>query len=166
MLVSRLTTPPTQRAPPRLLQMCTLDPNPILPIGEYPQSSGSVLHLRPCAPSMHIPTSRGFYRHFQPFPLSVCGSLMLQNIHHCAHAKEKLNNMLESLEARCSDTHLQQVFWETYLRLHLLCAACLPGSATICIPQQPFHRWCYCLHPAHCSPPPGKHAVCGLQLSI
>ncbi len=29
-----------------------------------------------------------FYRHFQSVPLSVCGSLMLQKIHHCAHTKE------------------------------------------------------------------------------
>ncbi len=50
--------------------------------------------------------------------------------------------------------HLQQVFWETHQGLHLLCAACLTGSATICISQQPFHRRCYCLHPAHCSLPP------------
>ncbi len=41
----------------------------------------------PCPPSMRIPTGRGFYRHFQPFPLSVCGSFMLQIIHHCAHTK-------------------------------------------------------------------------------
>ncbi len=46
-------------------------------------------HPRPCAPSMRIPTSRGFHRHFQPLPLSVCGSLMLLKIHHCAHTKEK-----------------------------------------------------------------------------
>ncbi len=32
----------------------------------------------------------------------------------------------------CSDTHLKQVFWETHQRLHLLWAACLTGSATIC----------------------------------
>ncbi len=31
----------------------------------------------------------GFYRHFQSVPLSVCGSLMLQKIHHCAHTEEK-----------------------------------------------------------------------------
>ncbi len=88
------------------------------------------------------------------------------------HTKEKENHMLEWLEARCSDTHLQQVFWETHQRLHLLCAACLTGSAAICISQQPFHRRCYCLHPAYCSLPPGKQerlcedAVCGLQLRI
>ncbi len=80
--------------------------------------------------------------------------------------------MLEWLEARCSDTHLQQVFWETHQRLHLLCAACLTGSDAICISQQPFHRRCYCLHPAYCSLPPGKQehlcedAVCGLQFRI
>ncbi len=80
--------------------------------------------------------------------------------------------MLEWLEARCSDTHLQQVFWETHQRLHLLCAACLTGSAAICISQQPFHRRYYCLHPAYCSLPPGKQeclcedAFCGLQLRI
>ncbi len=28
-------------------------------------------------------------RHFQSVPLSVCGSLMLQKIHHCAHTEEK-----------------------------------------------------------------------------
>ncbi len=30
-----------------------------------------------------------FYRHFQSFPLSVCGSRMLQKIHYCAHTEEK-----------------------------------------------------------------------------
>ncbi len=55
----------------------------------YPQGCGSWWHPRPCAPSMCIPASRGFHRHFQPLPLSVCGSLMLQKIHHCAHTKEK-----------------------------------------------------------------------------
>ncbi len=76
------------------------------------------------------------------------------------------------VRARCSDTHLQQVFWEIHQRLHLLCAACLTGSAAICISQQPFHRRWYCLHPAYCSLPPGKQerlcedAVCGLQLRI
>ncbi len=80
--------------------------------------------------------------------------------------------MLEWLEARCSDNHLQQVFWETHQRLHLLCAACLTGSTAICISQQPFHRRCYCLLPAYCSLPPGKQerpcedAVCGLELCI
>ncbi len=68
----------------------------------------------------------------------------------------KKNHMLEWLEARCSDPHLQQVFWEACQRLHLLCAACFTGPTTICIPQQPFHRRCYCLHRSHCSLPPGK----------
>ncbi len=44
---------------------------------------------RPCAQSMRFPASWSFYRHFQSVPLSVCGSLMLQKIHHCAHTKEK-----------------------------------------------------------------------------
>ncbi len=35
-------------------------------------------HPRSCAQSMRLPTSRGFYRHLQSVPLSVCGSLMLQ----------------------------------------------------------------------------------------
>ncbi len=48
--------------------------NPILQTGEHPWSCGPGWHTRPCAQSMHFPTSRGFYRHFQ----SVCGSLMLQ----------------------------------------------------------------------------------------
>ncbi len=69
----------------------------------------------------------GVYRHLQTFPLSV-RFLMLQKIHHCTYTKEKYNHMFEWLEARCSDTHLQQVFWETHQRLHLLCAACLIGS--------------------------------------
>ncbi len=30
-----------------------------------------------------------FQRHFQSVPLSVCGSRMLQKIHHCAHTEEK-----------------------------------------------------------------------------
>ncbi len=54
-----------------------------------PQGCGSGWHPRPCAPSMLIPTSQGFYRHFQPFLLSLCGSLMLKKIHHFAHIKEK-----------------------------------------------------------------------------
>ncbi len=91
---------------------------------------------------------------------SLCHSFLhrklLKKIHHCAHTYEKYNHMLEWLEARCSDTHLQQVFWEAHQRPHLLCVACLTGPTTICIPQKPFHRWRYCLHPAHCSLPPGK----------
>ncbi len=44
---------------------------------------------------------------------SICPSLCLwfpnaSKINHCAHTKEKLNHMLERLEAR-SDPHLQQV---------------------------------------------------------
>ncbi len=50
---------------------------------------------------------------------------MLQQIHHCAHTEEKLNHMLEWLEARCSDAHLQQVFWVTHQRLH---CSVLPAS--------------------------------------
>ncbi len=38
--------------------------------------------------SMRFPASRGFYRYFQSVPLSVCGSLMLQKIHHCAIPKK------------------------------------------------------------------------------
>ncbi len=34
--------------------------NPILQMGEHPQSCGSGWHPRPCAQSMHIPTSLGF----------------------------------------------------------------------------------------------------------
>ncbi len=65
-------------------------------------------------------------------------------------------------------TIFSKCFKKVIKRLHLLCAACLTGSAAICISQQPFHRRCYCLHPAHCSLPPGKqehlceNAVCGL----
>ncbi len=87
--------------------------------------------------------------------LSVVPSFF-KKIHHCAHTKEKSNHMLEWLEARCSDPHLQQVFWEARQWTHLLCSACFTGPTTICIPQQPFHRGCYCLHTAHCSLPPGK----------
>ncbi len=80
MLVSRLITPPTQSALP-FCRGC----NSILQTGEHPQSCGPGWHPRPCAQSMRLPTSRGFYRHLQSVPLSVCGSLMLQKIHHCAH---------------------------------------------------------------------------------
>ncbi len=59
--------------------------NSIHQTGEHPQSCGPGWHPRPCAQSMRLPTSRGFYRHLQSVPLSVCGSLMLQKIHHCAH---------------------------------------------------------------------------------
>ncbi len=41
--------------------------------------------LRACA----FQLAGGFYRHFQSVPLSVCGSLMLQKIHHFAHTEEK-----------------------------------------------------------------------------
>ncbi len=37
--------------------------------------------LRACAPAV--------FQLFQSVPLSVCGSLMLQKIHHCAHTEEK-----------------------------------------------------------------------------
>ncbi len=47
-----------------------------------------MVYQGPCAQSMRFPASRGFYRYFQSVPLSVCGSLMLQKIHHCAHTKE------------------------------------------------------------------------------
>ncbi len=43
---------------------------------------------------------------------------LLKKIHHCAHTYEKYNHMLEWLEARCSDTHLQQVF-EKLIRDHI-----------------------------------------------
>ncbi len=59
--------------------------NPILQTGEHPRSRGFGWYTWPCAQSMRFPASRGFYRHFQSVPLSVCGSLMLQKIHHCAH---------------------------------------------------------------------------------
>ncbi len=36
--------------------------NPIILTAEYPQGCGSGWHPRPWAPSMRIPTSRGFYR--------------------------------------------------------------------------------------------------------
>ncbi len=50
--------------------------------GNNPKSRGSGWYTRPCAQSMRFPTSQGFYRHFQSVPLSVCGSRMLQKIHH------------------------------------------------------------------------------------
>ncbi len=87
MLVSRLTPPPIQRAHPRLLQKRSREEstlpfcrgcNPILQTGEHLKSRGSGWYSRPCAQSMRFPTSRGFYRHLQSFPLSVCRSCMLQ----------------------------------------------------------------------------------------
>ncbi len=74
--------------------------NPILQTGEYPQSCGSGWHPRLCVQSIHIPTSWGFYKHFQTFWIfwsmkepqkergSFCGSFMLQKIHQCAHTEE------------------------------------------------------------------------------
>ncbi len=59
--------------------------------------------------------------------------------------------MLEWQEARCSDTHLSKVFWEAHQRPHLLCAACLTGPTTICIPQKPFPQTTLLPSPAHCS---------------
>ncbi len=95
MLVSRLTTRPHRelsrgccRRGKCIFHFCRWC-NPILQTGEYTQGCGSWWHPRPCAPSMCIPASRSFHRHFQPLTLSVCGSLMLQKIHHCAHTKEK-----------------------------------------------------------------------------
>ncbi len=77
MLVSRLTTYRERSRGCCKRGECTLPfcyrCNPILQMGEYPQSCGSGWYPRPCAQSMCIPTSRGFYRHFQSFPLSVCG---------------------------------------------------------------------------------------------
>ncbi len=95
MLFSRLTTCPHRKRSLGCCRRgeCTLHfrcgCNPILPMSGYLQGCGYRWHPRPCAPSMRIPTSRDFYRHLQPFPLSVCGSLMLQKIHYCAHTKAK-----------------------------------------------------------------------------
>ncbi len=85
MLVSRLTTPPhTESAPTATaeevspLSLSVGGCNPVLQMGEYPQSSVSGWHPRPCAQSIAYPTSCVFYRYLQPFPLSFCGSFMLQ----------------------------------------------------------------------------------------
>ncbi len=75
-------------------------------LGTY-QSSSKVWWRPLSSPSSQLQSG-----YWLIIPLSVCGSLMLQKIHHCAHTKEKQNHMLEWLEARCSDPHLQQVFWE------------------------------------------------------
>ncbi len=95
MLVSRLTTLPTQRAlhgccrgGERNLHFCR-GCKPILQTGEYPQAVGPDgipgRVLQACAFQLVVV----FTDNFQPLPLSVCGSLMLQKIHHCAHTKEK-----------------------------------------------------------------------------
>ncbi len=75
-------------------------------MGDHPKSCGSGWHTRPCAQSMRIPTSWGFYRHFQSVPLSVCGSLMLQKIHHCAHTQKKKKWWLGTLTKWCQENHL------------------------------------------------------------
>ncbi len=69
------------------------------------------------------------------FNLSLSLSVVPWCFKYCAHTEEKCNHVLEWLEARCSNTHLQQVFWEACQRLLLLCAACLTGPIKMCIPQ-------------------------------
>ncbi len=87
--------------------------------------------------------------------LSVCGSLMLKKkIHHCAHTKEKLKKKKKKITCLNDwrPVALTPIFSKCFEKLRdYICAACLTGSAAICISQQPFHRRCYCLHPAHCS---------------
>ncbi len=58
---------------------------------------------------MRIPNSRGIYRHSQTFPLSVCGSFMLQKSTIVPITKKKSNHMLEWLEAHCSDPSSESV---------------------------------------------------------
>ncbi len=49
----------------------------VLQTGEHPKSHGSKWHSKPCAPSMCIPTSRGFYRNFQSVPLPLRGYIYI-----------------------------------------------------------------------------------------
>ncbi len=65
--------------------------------------------------------------------------------------------MFEWLSSCCSDTHLQQVFWEADQNPHLLCSACLTRSSAVCIQEQPLQWWCHCFHPTHCSPLDSKN---------
>ncbi len=65
--------------------------------------------------------------------------------------------MFEWLSSCCSDTHLQQVFWEADQNPHLLCSACLTRPSAVCIQEQPLQWWCHCFHPTHCSPLDSKN---------
>ncbi len=94
---------------------------------------------------------------FNLFPLSVCGSPMLQKIHTILPIpKKKTNQKLNYWRPIARTPILSKCFEKLIRETDLLCAAYFTGPTTICITQQPFHRRCYCLHPAHCSLPPGK----------
>ncbi len=126
--------------------------NPILQTGEHPQSNGSGWHSRPCAQSMRIPTSWGFYKHFQSVPLSVCGSPHAsKNPPLCPYRRKikshawitggpllwptssasVLRSSSETTSALCRLLH-----W-TYYNLHI--AVTVPRTMLL-----PSH--CYCLH--------------------
>ncbi len=130
--------------------------NSILQTGEHPQSCGPGWHPRPCAQSMRLPTSRGFYRHLQSVPLSVCGSLMLQKIHHCTIPKKNKITCLNDWRPVALTPIFSKCF-EKLIRDHI--CSVLPASLD---PLQFAYRRnrstddAYCLHPAHCSLPPGK----------
>ncbi len=71
---------------------------------------------------------------------SICPSLCLwfphasKNPPLCPY-RRKIKSHAWMTGDSCSDTHLQQVFWETHQRPHLFCAACFTGHTIICIPQ-------------------------------
>ncbi len=97
---------------------------------------------------------------------------MLQKIHHCAHTEENKITCLNDWRP----VALTPIFSKCFEKLirDYICSV-LPASLDplqFAYRSKPFHRRCYCLHPAYCALPPGKQerlcedAVCGLQLRI
>ncbi len=93
-----------------------------------------------CSEHAHS-NSLGFLQTFSTFPsLSVVPSCFKKSTIVPIPKKNKIT-CLNNWRPRCSDPHLQQVFWETRQRLHLLCAACFTGPTTICLLPIRWSEW-------------------------
>ncbi len=102
---------------------------------------------------MRIPNSRGFNRYFLSVPLSVCGSRMLQKIHHCAHTEKNKITLNDWRPVALTPPIFSKCFEKLFR--DYICSV-LPASLD---PLQYAYRSnrstddAIAFTPAHCSPP-------------
>ncbi len=141
MLVPRLTTPPTHRVLPRLQQKRWVHSqfrrcNPILQTGEVKVKWNICKAVGLDGIPGHVLRACTFqlarvYADILNLSLSPWFPHALKKSTIVPIPKKIFNHMLEWLEARCSDPHLQQVFWETHQRLHPLQFAYCSNRSTV-----------------------------------
>ncbi len=160
-LVSRLTTPPIQRGSRGCCRRGESTPASVADVTrsfkrcEHPKSCGSGWHSMPCAQSMRIPTSLGFYRHLNitlsrlwfphaskkstivPIPRKIKSHAWMTGgpLLWPPSSASVLRSSSENTSALCCLPH--------WIRYNLHTAVTVPQTML-------------CLHPAHCSLPPGK----------